>query len=230
MEILHGNDVETFKIKVDYTDLLKEWCKPLLEYLHSDKHSDLMYYLYKLYSPTNLNKKYLTKEELFKPYQLTPPDKTRVVMINFKPVFNKNSNGLAFANKTSFIESNHDEELIDLFNDIEHYQDDGFKVDKDYSMESWAKQGILLLNYPFVNIPELHRIKFYYLIKAVFEYLNQKTGIIFCLIGANNNYITNNINETYNILIEAYKLTYSVLETINHHIEKSNGKDFKIRW
>ena len=63
-----------------------------------------------------------------------------------------------------------------------------------------------------------------------FEYLNQKTGIIFCLIGANNNYITNNINETYNILIEADKLTYSVLETINHHIEKSNGKDFKIRW
>ena len=45
-----------------------------------------------------------------------------------------------------------------------------------------------------------------------------------------NNYITNNINETYNILIEADKLTYSVLETINHHIEKSNGKDFKIRW
>ena len=231
MVIIHSRKEDDYKINVDYTPLLKEWCIPLMKYLHSDRQADLMSLIYKLYLPSNLNWKYIeNKKDIFKPFQLTSPKETRVVMINFNPVFNKNSNGLAFANKTSFIESKHDEQLIDLFNDIENYQDDGFKIDKDYTLEQWTKQGVLLLNYPLINCSELAKIKFYYLIKAVVEYLNQQTGIIFCLIGDNNNYLKNSINEYTNIVIESKTLSYSVLESINNHIVKSNGKDFKIQW
>ena len=117
MVIIHSRKEDDYKINVDYAPLLKEWCVPLKDYLHSDRQANLMSLIYKLYLPSNLNWKYIeNKKDIFKPFQLTSPKETRVVMINFNPVFNKNSNGLAFANKTSFIESRHDEELIDLFN------------------------------------------------------------------------------------------------------------------
>jgi len=231
MVIIHSRKEDDYKINVDYAPLLKEWCIPLMKYLHSDRQADLMSLIYKLYLPSNLNWKYIeNKKDIFKPFQLTSPKETRVVMINFNPIFNKNSNGLAFANKTSFIESRHDEQLIDLFNEIETNDYNGLKVDKDYSLESWAQQGILLLNYPLINCSDLAKIKFYYLIKAVVEYLNQQTGIIFCLIGDNNNYLKNIVNEDTNIVIESKTLSYAVLESINNHIVKSNGKDFKIQW
>lgn len=231
MVITHSNKEELFKVKVDYAPLLNKWCVHLSSYLNSDKHSDLMYLLYKMYLPTNLNKKYIeNKKDLFKPFQLTSPEDVRAIMINFSPVFNKNSNGLAFANKTSFIESKQDQDLIDLFEDIENYQDDGFKIDKDYTLEQWAKQGVLLLNFPLINCSELSKIKFYYLIRSVIDYLNTKSGIIFCLIGDNNNYLKNNIDEKKHILIESKHLTYSVLELINNNIKSNKNNNIKIRW
>ena len=104
MVIIHSRKEDDYKINVDYAPLLKEWCVPLKDYLHSDRQANLMSLIYKLYLPSNLNWKYIeNKKDIFKPFQLTSPKETRVVMINFNPVFNKNSNGLAFANKTSFL-------------------------------------------------------------------------------------------------------------------------------
>lgn len=229
MEIIHKKDGEKFDLKINYDKLFGKWCEPLSEYLNGTYQSNLMFSLYHMYSSLNLNTRFVDKKDIFKAYKLCEPSKTRVVILNLTPTFNKRSNGLAFGNKAA-LNDDFDEESITLFNTIEQIQDDNFKIDKDYTLESWAKKGVLLLNYPLINVSETERLKFYNLISKTIEYLNDQSGIIFCFINNNNNYFRAKISDKTNIIINSDRLDYNLLESINRNLEEMNGRDYRIKW
>lgn len=224
-KIIHCKKDKNYNISVNYDQLLGDWSYLLKDYLNSEYHTNLMFELHNLYK-VNPNP-FFPKKDIFKAYQLCQRKDVRVVIINCTPMFNRRSNGLAFGNKLVLGKDDYDDTLLRLFNDIEEYQDNGCKVDCDFTLESWAKKGVLLLNYGLINIKsEL----FYNLIKTTINKLNEQGGQIFCLINNPYNMFKNDINTVTNSLIESTTLNYKVLENINILLEKSNGKNCTIKW
>lgn len=224
-KIIHSKNTENYNISVDYDQLLGDWSYTLKDYLNSEYHNNLMFEIHKLYK-VNPNPLF-SKKDVFKAYKLCQRKDVRVVIINCTPMFNRRSNGLAFGNKLVLGKDDYDDTLLRLFNDIEEYQDDGCKVDCDFTLESWAKKGVLLLNYGLINIKS---DLFYNLIKTTIEKLNEQGGQIFCLINNDYNMFKSQINTDTNSLIESKTLNYKVLESINLLLEKCNGKNYTIKW
>lgn len=227
--IIHEKENEKFDLKVNYLKIFGEWCIPLSNYLKSNYQSNLMFYLHNLYSKFNLNIKLIEKKDIFKAYLKCKPSDVKVVILNFNPTFNKRSNGLAFGNKPSLIDD-YDDKLINLFNVIEQIDYDNFKLNKDYTLESWAKQGVLLLNFPLINCTIMDGLKFYTLISETIQYLNSQSGIIFCFINNTENKFRAKICDKTNIILNSNTLDYKLLSSINHNLEKMNGRDHTIKW
>lgn len=230
LTLIHDIRKEDFKIKVNYTQLLGDWVKPLTNYLTCEYHTNLMYMLHRKYSSLNLNQPVIPKKDIFKAYQLSQYKDTRVCIIDFQPNFTQISNSLAFGGKEIILEDYQNYKMVDLFNQIEHFQDDDFKLDRDYTLESWAKQGVLLLNFNLIPCSDVDSYKFYQLLRDTIIALSDKTGIIFCFINNKNKFFITNVDGKTNTLIQANELTYDVLEQVNTLIENSNGKEFRIRW
>lgn len=234
MVITHIQKNEEINLKVDYTQLLGDWVEPLKEYLHTEYHSNLMFDIYKTYNNKfNLNKKWISKKDVFKPYLLTPPDKVKAVIINCDFKLTKRSNGLAFGNVEKLGEEDYDDELIDLFKTIEEKEHDGFHLNVDYTLESWAKQGVLLLNYGLYTDSEINRIKTFRLIVETIKFINENyTGIVFYFVNNRSNMFISSVDQKVNYLrtVSSPYLNYTVLNEINEIIEKQNGKEYRIRW
>jgi uracil DNA glycosylase len=234
MIITHVKKDEEINLRVDYTQLLGDWVKPLKDYLNTEYQSNLMFDIYKKYNNKfNLNKNWISKKDVFKPYLLTPPDKIKVVIINCNFKFTKRSNGLAFGNIEKLGEEDYDDELISLFKTIEDKDHDGLNVNMDYTLESWAKQGVLLLNYGLYTDSEVDRMRTFKLIVETIKFINENyTGVIFYFVNNSSNMFISNVNQKVNHLRTTTSpyLNYNVLNDINEIIEKQNGKNFRIRW
>lgn len=231
MVVVHDLKEEDQKLRVDYTQLLGDWVEPLKDYLNSEFQTRLMYFINRRYSRLNLNNDIsFSKKDLFKAWKLSSYDKTKVCIINMFPEFNKKSTPLAFGEKVEVYEDHQSHEMIDLFNQIEHFQDDDFKLDKDYTLESWAKQGVLLLNFGLFKCTDVEKINFFNLLRHTIVKLSDKTGIIFCFINNKHGYFKESVDPRLNTIINSEKLDYKLLEQVNNEIEKSNGKEFRIRW
>ena len=130
------------------------------------------------------------KNEVFKAFNLTPFQKVRVVILGMDPYPGRNAgepiaHGLAFAprNKTYITPS-----LRMMYNRIKAdiYPDD-LSFPNDMNIESWAKQGVLMLN-AALTIQEgksgSHLEPWKQFTEAVFKTLNESTtGLIFCFWG-----------------------------------------------
>ena len=237
MEIIHKSNIRKFNLNIDYNVLLGDkWTEILKKELHTEYQSNLMFYLNHIYSELNLNSEFnyfiknIKKKDIFKCLKLCEPDKLKAVIINCHPTFSKRYNGLAFGNIQRFYNEDYDDHLIDLFNIIEQIQDDNFKVDKDYTLESWAKQGVLLLNYPLLPLGKNEDHKFYRFTLAIVEYISTLSGLPIVFINNRNGWFKNKLENTNNYIIEKPNLDYALLESINDLIESTNGRDSRIKW
>jgi len=100
------------------------------------------------------------KDEVFKAFNLTPFHKVRVVILGMDPYPGKSggepiAHGLAFSpRQKSYVTPS----LRMIYNRIKAdiYPDD-LSFPTDMNIESWAKQGVLMLNAPLIN-GDLHHV------------------------------------------------------------------------
>jgi len=115
------------------------WTMKLRDTLKSEQTENLLNFLQIEYS---LHKIYPPREDIFKCFKLCPIEDIKVVIIGDFPKYN-GANGLAYGTlHTEFY--NYD--LFNIHKTIEKEFYNGFCLDFDYTLESWAKQGVLLLN------------------------------------------------------------------------------------
>ena len=81
-------------------------------------------------------------ENLFHAFRLTPPDQVRAVILGQDPYHdNGQAHGLAFSVRPGV---RHPPSLRNIFKELN--TDIGVPIPESGSLESWAKQGVLLLN------------------------------------------------------------------------------------
>lgn len=85
---------------------------------------------------------YPSDQDVFRAFDMTPLDQVRVVILGQDPYFNGEADGLAFsAGRAKRLP-------LSLQRIVAEVKDDGFEVASTWrgSLESWAQQGVLLLN------------------------------------------------------------------------------------
>jgi uracil-DNA glycosylase len=229
-----------YKLDVNFSLLLhKSWLQHLNPILNSQYMRNMMVFLNEIYKV-----KYVTpkKADIFKPFELTDFDKIKVVILTDEPYHNANANGLAFGNPNASM--NLDKDAKVLRSCIEETIYDGFRVDHDYSLESWAKSGVLLLNSALtyvdsteIDIYSLWRNFTRQVIKTVDEH---HTGICFLLLGRRASYYEKFIDhklhhvfkhETpYDAYSENRIWDCPYFDIINDKIEAANGGAECIDW
>lgn len=100
----------------------------------------VMEYIMKMYKVTTILPE---GKDLFKPFKLCKYKDLKVVILGDSPSQGSHS-GLAFANTDEAFQLTTD--LIKIQNAVEQDVYDGMNLGFDVTLESWAKQGVLLLN------------------------------------------------------------------------------------
>lgn len=168
---------ETFWTKI----IGEDWYNHL-NYLNSDEMLKLMEFIGKDYKTSLI---YPDSKEIFKAFKLCKFSDVKVIIIGEDPYKQKISNdGIPFSNRDSVLELS--PEMKKIRQCVERDCYDGLKLDFDVTLESWAKQGVLLLNtsltYKQYN-PEAHRKVWARFIREVIISLNQLPGFHFCFWG-----------------------------------------------
>lgn len=222
-----------YNLKIDFLKLLgKSWSLRLKDFLNSSTMTELLFMLNEIYKKDPLT--YPDKKNLFKPFLLTPYNEVQVIIIDTEPVFTKKSNGLAFGNNDAIREGSFDPFLIDLFNTIEEKDYKGVMLHKDFTLENWAKQGVLLLNGGSIvsSRKYISKIKWYRFMNAVISNLSlDNNGLIFVIVGKSHQELfKKRINDFKHTILTYDNLSYSMLNDINSVLESINGKHCRIKW
>jgi len=119
---------------------LNDWYPILEPILTSDKFKTLGKFLSQEYKRKKI---YPEGEDIFRAFSLCPYKDLKIVIIGQDPYHNGMANGLAFANELRTLS------ISPSLNNIRKELEDDYDtliVDFDITLESWAKQGILLIN------------------------------------------------------------------------------------
>ena len=186
------------KTKKYWIDQIGEgWAEVLKPLLKSDYMEELMNSLSIDYALSDMYPK--RYEDIFKAFKLCPWDKLKVVIISTEPGNYTGRGPLAFSD-TSTIYTN--SSAIQIRTCVSDYTN-SLGLDFDTSFESWAEQGILMLNRSLVvkkDSPKSHREKFKKFFGSILYVIEKyKPGTIFLLWGK-----------------EANK--YAEILSINHHV------------
>ncbi len=191
-----------------------EWSEALFEELNSEEFKTLSSKL-QLDRLSNI-KICPSKEDIFKAFRLTNLPDIKVVILGQDPYHtirydNKPiATGLSFGvNDRGYIPPSLKNIVIELESDLEK-----FAIDFDYSLESWAKQGVLMLNTALTvqeGNPNSHSKYWESFIKRVLEVINNKTdNTIFILWGNHaksfKKYLT---NPTFKFIESAHPSPFS---------------------
>ena len=143
-----------------------------------------------LHKYTYINKDiYPNKQDVLKSFELTPFEDVKVVILGQDPYYNPGlANGLAFGVPIKF-----KDKLPPSLSFIKYSLKDCYlgtlNLDKDCTLETWAKQGVLLLNTSLTvaqGIPNSHAFVWRSLIEKVINDLSlNKQNICFLLWGKN---------------------------------------------
>lgn len=183
-----------------------------------------------------------SKEDVFKAFKLCPFNDLKIVIIGQDPYPQKHiATGIAFGNNLKggdYVSPSLNvikESLMPLTS-----YDNGNSF--DYSLESWAKQGILLLNSSLTT--EVNKIGVHFelwkpFVSALIKNLNSyKTGIIYVLFGEQAKTFKPYINSRTNDILEERHPAYyarmninmpnTIFTTINNLTIQKNG--IPIKW
>lgn len=190
---------------------------------------------------------YPKEKNIFKALRLTDFKNVRVIIVGQDPYFTEtngvpDATGLAFANPEEKLQPNPSLEVIR--NTIERDCYAGIKLHFDYSLESWAKQGVLLLNTALTvkkYSPTSHTKVWSKFTELLLKSLNdKKTGLHFVMWGTHaksySHLIDSNKHFKYKSVHPAYAAKKNIdwqcthFRDINLNIAKQNGEDFIITW
>ncbi len=119
--------------------LPEAWSAELDSVLHSESFRNLQTFLEEEYSSRQI---FPPEEDLFSAFRLTPPDKVRVLILGQDPYHDDGqAHGLAFSVRPGV---RFPPSLRNIFQELR--DDLGIPIPPHGSLESWAKQGVLLLN------------------------------------------------------------------------------------
>jgi len=231
-----------FKLEVDYSMILhKSWLGVLNPIFVTKYMRQLMIFMHEMYKI-----KYITpaKEDLFKPFKVTSFDDLEVVIITDKPFINRrHATGLAMAVPENCPDI--PREATKLYKCIEKTIYHDFRLDFDYSLESWADQGVLLLNASMVHI-ENHKdvnpatLWRDFMRSVVKEISERKIGVQFLLLGSSAQYFKRYINPKAHYVYEYDTITEALEKNepwecpyfaeINDVLNDNNGPEFCIEW
>lgn len=163
------------------------WFEPLLPILQTLYFRELAkkitneYYkadfIYSIFPPK--------REQVFKAFQSTPWDDLKIVIVGREPYAHSGATGLAFANpdhKSKYPTP----DLSTILDCVERKFYDGLNINKDVTLESWAEQGVLLLNVALTTGSggKNHINWWQPFTQRVIETIsNRKEGVIFMLWG-----------------------------------------------
>ena len=184
-----------------------------------------------------LNDMYPAKNRIFRPF-ITDYDDLKVVILTHEPCDNELANGLGMGITEEIGKSCPGVDQIEGC--LEREVKNGLFF-MDYSMENWAKQGVLLLNTSLTTIQgnkDCH--SFYwrpFISRTLKELSKRKTGIIYCLWGTQAQSFEKYIDPKTNYIMKASlpgeakgEWNCSHFNDINKIIRDNNGQEFCINW
>jgi uracil-DNA glycosylase len=214
-----------------------DWYELLKDCLDSDYFKRLGGFLNDRRSSFDINV-YPDRENIFKAFRLCKLDNLKVVIIGNEPYKNPSSTGILYAQNGLGPIS---KELGDLFYECETDAHRGLNLMFNYSLEDWAKQGVLLLSVPLTseNSSNSHSKQWKRFITHLFEKLDEtQVYIIYvCLTKESKEYIPIFNKQERNIILEINSVRNSkMFSKINKFlIEVANGlevdpEQYKIKW
>lgn len=129
--------------KINWHEYVGEWAsyKEFEDFLNSKYMLSVLAYLSREYKSSVI---YPARVDIFKALKLCQPDKMSVMILGKEPYLNGKATGLAYANPKDTI--HYSPELYQIWGSIEDNCNNGLRLDFEPSLESWAKQGVLLHN------------------------------------------------------------------------------------
>ena len=119
------------------------WYNAMRTYLQSQDFANLGHWLM---TERKQRVVYPEQKNVFKAFQLTPYEKVKVVFLGLDPYIRKNqATGLSFGVDIDKTDRKIPPSLKTIIKELEEDLDT-LCLDFDYSLEGWAKQGVLMLN------------------------------------------------------------------------------------
>lgn len=148
-----------------------------------------------------------SQENVFKAFKLCPYDKLKVVMLGQDPFPQKGvATGILFGNNKEVIEENLSPSLQIIKEAVINFEIPHNHITFDNSLESWAKQGILMINSALTV--EMNRIGSHVMLWRPFianllkRLSDNETGIIYVLFGRQAQSFKPYINKNFNTILE----------------------------
>lgn len=179
-------------------------------------------------------------KDIFKAFHICPYDNCKVVFLGQDPFPQKGvATGILFGNKKDTTNLSPSLEVIK--ESCINYKVPHGIIDFDITLESWAKQGILMLNSALtceVNKIGSHTMLWRsFISKFLSKFSNAESGIIYVLFGTQAKTFKPYINSQYNHIIEVAHPSYyarinegmpsSVFTEVNAILKKKYGTTIK---
>lgn len=222
------------------TQFEKEWYNRLAPVLTSSYMERVFSYIK---NRSDLKKKIQpSSEDVFKAFRLTPFKDVKVVIIGMEPYGKKYGSGLAYGASESVVQL--PKCLENIFAEVE--KNTGIvNINPDESLETWAQQGVLLLNSSLTTeeyAPGLHHTMWQPFTKQVLKVLStSQAGIVYILWGEAKMYLED-IFKPSNFIItgehpskkefigcEHFTKTNEILTEVAKGLDKK-PEDFIIKW
>lgn len=180
------------------------------------------------------------REDIFNAFKLCQWEDLKVVILGIDSSWDIAPNGLAFG---STITSAYQCIALQEIRKSIEFTNNSLCIDFDFSLESWAKQGVLLLN-TSLTAPEYrsqeHRKPWNKFIQNVIIAINDYSpGTIFIVWGDDNNHLLPLIGKNSYLLTDIHPVTAgkefkdwhsTTFKECNELLIKLYGKDGKINW
>lgn len=174
---------------------------------------------------------------VFKPFDMVDPSKLKVVILTDTKHIHS---GLPYGEMYNSSFNLKNEEIETIRDSIELQFKEGLNLDFDDSLESWANQGVLMLNSSLTHSLE-GRDEYYkvwrrfnaHIIKCL---VRNYTGIHYVFMGGKSIYYRKHINSDSNYVYNVTRpegtdiINFQPFKTINEKILEQNGEEFMIDW
>lgn len=179
---------------------------------------------------------------IFKAFKLCPYEECRIIFVGQDPYSQKGvAQGLLFGNSSDTPENKLSPSLKVIKESVINFEIPHNLINFDHTLESWAKQGILMLNSALttqIGKTGVHMMQWRpFMIKLLRNLSIKNPGLIYVLFGTQSQILEPYINKNNHILkIEhpAYfartgsKMPYNLWYTINNLLYGISGE--KIKW
>lgn len=179
---------------------------------------------------------YPSKKNVFRAFHLCDYDNCRLIVVGQDPYSNGRATGLAFANSKSIPEDKLSPSLEKVKDSLTRDRISWKSITFDQTLESWAAQGVLLLNATLTvapNRPLSHYLYWRQFMVSLFRNLSEKrTGMVYVLMGAQAKELAEYINASTNHVLTCEHPAYycrkqipmpNILEEANNILYSFNG-------